>query len=562
MAEEAQPVRVLLLARAGEARQRLEAALSDAGVELLRAVDPVDGDAADAMALRPGAVLVALEPAIEDALERYDALLSDPGVLVMFDEAEVAARRDGWDAARWVRHLAAKLNGHADVLPPGAESEEAVLPEPGPLPARDFDPASIDIGAMAGAAQDLSADVPRLLDFDMHAPDDEADAGDGWDGMLPESPESPDAPDTAGRSSLSGLLAAENIDWSSSSADELSLAEDPGLAELVASVAGHQRGNDDGDEGTGRGDEDRQDAAAAAGFDATVEGGLSLAFDDAFLVDTDGSGTMPAGASDAVEPARDPLTLGDGFSLADDDAPLATRVTSAAIDLDALESRFEGLSLAGDEDGPIAPRPASDAPAVDLDALSARLDGLSLADPESYGHGQLRGAVVVEAGIGGPDAVRQLLGGLGADFARAVLVRLQLDGGRYERLVQQMQRASVLPVQLAEPGQAAEAATVYFLPPGITVAEDRAQLRFADSGGTGASGYDAMPAADSALVFLSGADIDRVERALAMADAGALVLAQAPESCYDAAAVTSLVGRGAVSAEPGDLAQALIDRWP
>ena len=494
----AEPVRVLLLARAGEARQRLEAALSDAGAELLRAVDPVDGDAADDIALRPGAVLVALEPAIEDTLERYDALLTDPDVLVMFDEADVAARREGWDAARWVRHLAAKLNGHADVLPPGAESEDAGLPEPGPLPVRDFDPESIDIGAMAGTARDLSAEVPRTLDFDMHA----GDAG-GSDGGIPDDV-MPDLPEEGGegpRPGLPGLVAAEDMDWSASGTDDLSFDDDAGPAGLLA--------------GTG-----------------------------------------------VPEPERDPLTFGDSLSLADDDAPLATRDTSADIDLDAFESRLGGLSLAGDDDGPVVPRPAPGAPTLDLDALSARFEGLSLADPESYGHGKVLGAVVVEAGIGGPDAVRQLLGGLVADFARPVLVRLQLDGGRYERLVQQMQRASVLPVRLAEVDGVAEAATVHFLPPGVTVVEDRALLRFVDAGEAAASGYEALPAGDSALVFLSGADIDRVERAVAMADAGALVLAQAPESCYDAAAVTALVGRGAVSAEPGDLAQALIDRWP
>lgn len=549
MGDGGQPVRVLLLARAGEARQRLEAALADAGAELLRAVDPVDGDAADDIALRPAAVLVALEPAIEDALERYDALLSDPGVLVMFDEAEVAARRDGWDAARWVRHLAAKLNGHADVLPPGAESEDAGLPEPGPLPSRDFDPGSIDIGAMAGTAQDLSADVPRSLDFDMHAADD--GGSDDWDGVMPEAADAPGPQDSAGPAAFPGLVAAEDMDWSSSGGDELSLADDAGLAELLATAAGH--GEDD--------NEDREGSEQHAHVAGDVENRLSLAFDDHDHAGGRDASAAPAAGTDAPEPARDPLSLGDGLSLADDDAPLATRDTTGGIDLDAMESRLGGLSLA-DDDEPIAARPAASGPAMDLDALSARLDGLTLADPESYGHGQLRGAVVVEAGIGGPDAVRQLLGGLGADFARAVLVRLQLDGGRYERLVQQMQRASVLPVQLAEPGQAAEAATVYFLPPGITVVEDRALLRFADAGDAGAIGYDALPAGDSALVFLSGADSDRVERALSMAGAGALVLAQAPESCYDAAAVTALVGRGAVSAEPGDLAQALIDRWP
>jgi hypothetical protein len=39
---------------------------------------------------------------------------------VIFDEAELAARREGWDAARWVRHLSAKLHRHDDVLPPGS----------------------------------------------------------------------------------------------------------------------------------------------------------------------------------------------------------------------------------------------------------------------------------------------------------------------------------------------------------------------------------------------------------------------------------------------------------
>lgn len=485
-----QSVRVLLLAREGEARLRLEAALADAGAELLGAVDPATADPGDVLALRPAAVLVALEPAIEDALERYDALLSDPAVLVMFDEADVAARRDGWDAARWVRHLAAKLHGHGDVLPPGGESEDTVHPVPGGLPERAFDPDSIDIGAMADAAQDLAADVPRADDFD----------------ALPE-----DRP-----AGFSGLVAAEDMDWSSAGGDELSLADDPALAELIASAPASG-------EGIGR-DADRADDSVSGldGGSTFDTAGLSLA------EETD----APSGdetRADSSAPARDPLSLGDGLSLADDDAPLATREPVGTIDLDALGSR---------------------------------LDGISLADPDSYGHGQLRGAVVVEAGLGGPDAVRQLLGGLAEDFARTVLVRLQLDGGRYERLVQQMQRASALPVALAESGHLAEAGTVYFLPPGVTIVDDRARLRFADAGGDQATGYDALPATDSALVFLSGASVERVERAAAMAAAGALVLAQAPGSCYDGAAVTALVAQGAVSAEPGDLAQALIDRWP
>src|SRR5690606_28501649 len=271
------------------------------------------------------------------------ALLSDPAVLVMFDEADVAARRDGWDAARWVRHLAAKLHGHGDVLPPGGESEDTVHPVPGGLPERAFDPESIDIGAMADAAQDLAADVPRADDFD----------------ALPE-----DRP-----AGFSGLVAAEDMDWSSAGGDELSLADDPALAELIASA--HASG-----EGIGR------DADGADDSVSGLDGGST--FDTAGLPLAEES-DAPSGdktRADSSAPARDPLSLGDGLSLADDDAPLATREPVGTIDLDALGSR---------------------------------LDGISLADPDSYGHGQLRGAVVVEAGLGGPDAVRQLLGGLVED---------------------------------------------------------------------------------------------------------------------------------------------------
>ncbi|MGY1459719.1 MULTISPECIES: chemotaxis protein CheB [unclassified Luteimonas] len=512
MAEQGATVRVLLLARAGEARQRLEAALAEAGAELVAAVDPVDGDSAAAIALAPAAVLVALEPSIEDSLERYDSLLSDPGVLVMFDEAEVAAQRDGWDAARWVRHLAAKLNGHEDVLPPGADADDAIHPAPGPLPEREFDPASVDIGALTGAAHDLAAEVPRAEAFDPPL------AGEA------------DAP-AAG---FAGLVSVEDMDWSSSSeAYEAPLAEDPDLVRLIASA--------DEARSLNAGADDMHAAAGIDGAEAVDADAASVS--DAFELDisdewsagdvpggvADDDAAVVAGGEDDAPPAIDPLSLGDGLSLADDDAPIATR--------------------------------APDAPAIDLDALASRLDGLSLADPDSYGHGVLRGAVVVEAGLGGPDAVRQLIGGLDAGFARAVLVRLQLDGGRYERLVQQMQRATSLPVALAEPGGSAEPGTVYFLAPDTVVVQDRARMVFATAEDDGDS-YGALPAADSAVIFLSGAQVARVDEAMALATAGALVLAQAPDSCYDSTAVGALVGRGADAAQPGDLATALLDRWP
>ena len=122
---------VALLARAGDARDRLRQALDQAGARVVLEEDPGMLDAATLAAAQPQAVLVALEPTVEDALVVLEPALEAPGLLVIFDEAELAARRDGWEAQRWVRHLAAKLHGHADVLPPGCEQDDVVDLQPG-----------------------------------------------------------------------------------------------------------------------------------------------------------------------------------------------------------------------------------------------------------------------------------------------------------------------------------------------------------------------------------------------------------------------------------------------
>ncbi len=114
--------RVALLAREGKAREQLRGALVSAGAQIALESNPNVLDVQVLSASRPHAVLVALEPAIEDALLRLDPVLSDPGLTLIYDEVDLASSREGWDAQRWSRHLSAKLHGHGDVLPPGAEA--------------------------------------------------------------------------------------------------------------------------------------------------------------------------------------------------------------------------------------------------------------------------------------------------------------------------------------------------------------------------------------------------------------------------------------------------------
>jgi chemosensory pili system protein ChpB (putative protein-glutamate methylesterase) len=518
---EADPIRVVLLARAGEARDRLGAALADAGAELVLAADPLSTDPRDVAQARPGAVVVALEPAVEDALERFEDVLSDPAVTVLFEEAELAARRAGWDAARWVRHLSAKLRRHDDVLPPGREDERDWQPTPGPLPERaDL---ALDLDSIAGEARTRADAVPRDENLDTAlAPlaftDDldsavfDADAGD--DHAVP-----------AARTEFDAVALVD--------ADA-----------LFASLAAR---SDDGEQDDTSGDEAAA-APPAAGRDWS-DSTLSLAADD--------DAAAPLAASGATQAPNDwsdgGLTLAD----ADDATPLAV----ANGEHSEADWSDGGLRLA-DDDAPM-PTVAADADArapERADALAERASSLSLVDTDSYGHGPARGAVLIEAGLGGPDAVRQLLAALPATFPRAVLVRLQLDGGRYDRLVAQMARIAKLPVALAEAGQLADAGTIYFLPGDLGLERHQGQLRFVAGA---ADVLDALPDEDSAHLFLSGSQPSLVDAALAHMQSGrGLIAAQAPDTCYDAVAASALIAHGVAADAPSALAERLAERWP
>lgn len=150
---------VALLGRAGLARDRLREALLLAGARVVLEADPGEMDAQALHGAGPVAVLVALEPAIEDALDALEPALSAPGLMLIFDEAELAAHREGWDAQRWIRHLAAKLQGHGEVLPPGAESDPLQLHE-APISTRT-DPVSALAASVVGAEPDPMADAAQ-----------------------------------------------------------------------------------------------------------------------------------------------------------------------------------------------------------------------------------------------------------------------------------------------------------------------------------------------------------------------------------------------------------------
>lgn len=422
---------VALLARPGAARERLREALSHADVQLVLEDDPNSLEPQVLQQARPQFVVIALEAAIEDALERLDAVLSAPGLTLVFDEAELAARRDGWEAQRWGRHLAAKLHGHQQVLPPGAEDEPSLQLEPGhpaPPPAPREEALQPHLDQALSWADDVPADGLYSPPAHLHEPIALEQALAALQPVVPEPLKAPPLP--------------------------------PAMAEPAA-------------------------AAPPVSFDHTA------------------------------------------WSLVDDvvDAP-------AAVGIAAVEA---------------AP------PSFDTDHLS--LVDLDAAAPV----GAQAGSLLVLAGIGGPDALRRLLGALPASLAVPVLVHMRLDGGRYGNLVKQMARVSPLPVQLAEAGQRAAAGEVHVLADDIGVQVAADGLHFiSDAQGISIA---ALPAEHTALALLSGADLGHVGPALDLAAAGAWVAGQVGEGCYDPAAATAVVAAGMVAGEPQELAQAIAARW-
>lgn len=578
--------RVALLARAGAACDNIDAALRRAGAEVVLVADPVQSGPEALRAALPEAILVALDPAIEDAIERYDDVLADPAYLVIFEEAEQAAQRTGWDAARWLRHLSAKLHRHHDVLPAGAGVEEELHPVPGPMPGPasevDYENAIV---AFTGEARQLADVVPADSGLDGLSGSDEAGLEADASTFAFELEGADDASAAAPSLEFDGLTledGGQGIDASVALADEEAALDgvELSLADFILEAGSHLELAPDGEAGDPGSPASLADALQFAADGAADAGDIDafdgMAFDaerfqrlgqaegvpagiEEFLAaqiqraprDADAeSGEAPAAESAPAPKALESFDL-SALSLADDDAaPLSADRPKATASFD-----LSALSLADEDAAPLRvdrPKAAS----LDLDALGS---GLSLADPDSYGHGPLRGLILIEAGLGGPDAVRQLLAAIPEALPRPILIHLPLEGGRYDRLVKQMTRATAAPVCVATANAEAEPGSIYFVPPELGLKTVGASWIFDAS--TAFDPARDLPPEDSAVLVLSGAERARIAGLVGGGWDG-LLLGQTPdEGCYDPVAAQAAISAGAAHGTPAELAARLIQRW-
>jgi len=118
-------VAVALLYQTRELERHLRDALSSLGTPIVyeAAADDLDAAALESSGAR--VVVVNLDPAVESHLDEVYGLLENDRYNVVFNDAQVSSSLSGWDQARWVRHLAAKILG-ADIDPPRPEGAEAI----------------------------------------------------------------------------------------------------------------------------------------------------------------------------------------------------------------------------------------------------------------------------------------------------------------------------------------------------------------------------------------------------------------------------------------------------
>ena len=475
-------VRVALLARAGKARDQLRTALDEAGANVVAEGDPLQLEPSEVAAAQPNYYLVSLEPAIEAALERFDDLLAAPGIEVMFDDAEVTSKLDGWDLNRWARHLASKMLGRQGLPPapadspawPDGELSETNAP---PTPAQLMD---------AERLEDYTTDTAALAD------------------SVPMSA-SLATPDM-------GLDMDMDLDLSSFGSDIAALSAQPTTAETSQAID------------AGFGDLDFDESVSFSSFTPAEPVAGDLDADVAEL----------AAQLEAFD-KRDHVAA---VAVA---APLALEeemIEAVAVVAPPATSSFDFGNLA------LAPM-ENDAPAAAATS-SAASAGM--------------GAVVILAGLGGPDAVRQLLSSLPESLSVPVLLYQHLEVGKHERLVEQLAKISKLPVVLAREGGAPEGGKVTLLPAGLSVHASEGSLSFAT--GTLASLLWAVSASESMVIVLSGADVQLVPAILAVRDGGGVVLAQDPEVCFDSAAADAVQRQGAPVYPALGLARQIAARWP
>jgi len=457
-------------------------------------------------------LVVNLDEEAADELDRLYDVIDGDRPRVVFNDAAASRGLDGWDRARWARHLAVKVMAQGDLDPPRPQDAPAVpevqepvavetvdappvfvaddIPLPDGATTEPFEPEPIEPEAMTpqvveateAQSETLAAELEALLATDEPAPTEE----DG--GLL---------------STLHAMEEPLHVDDFAAMKD-LPLAEDD-FGSLKFTAEDELPPLHDGNFASFGSEAPVAESEFGSGlkFDADAE--LPPLHDGTFGMDTLSTQGPAPFESPAEEPARAmPSFQLDHLALAplDDSFMPAASETKEASSSSMLGSA-SSWSLVDEGQAPAAPvEPVAEAKAFGIEKLSAadylapeggeehasviepgmKLELVSMEEalaPKEYegGHemvlGDLDSAIsrllVLGAAADSLEAVCSFLSMLPPDLRAAVLHVQHLGGKSMEALSDTLTRHSELPVRVAAPGVRARIGEVLVVPDGQQV---------------------------------------------------------------------------------------------
>jgi len=581
---------VALLFDDAELGGQLRAALSERGASIVHEGTLAGLDRARLLEAGASVVVVNLDDEADDeALDRLYAMLDGDRPRVVFNDAQASRGLDGWDRARWARHLAVKVMAEGDIDPPRpgqAHRTDAAAARQVAETAAAYATPAVAEETVPAAAVPVEATSPAF----------DAVVGEVAAPVLDDA----DSQHTVAESEtlaaeLEALLAAGEQQVDEQPVDEQPVDEQPAAAADVAFDADTLPPLYDGDFSAplaATGDADPvvadvdgtvaidpepalADLAATAGTHAESAPATVPAFDLGHLSLLANDDDAPPLAS-APGRVGGPAPAAPAWDLLDQDAP----VVEAPVRHDASDFGIEKVSAAdflapdagaGHEASPIEP------------GLSLELVSIEEAiapqhyEPNEFVLDELGSAlsrlVVLGATTEGTESVCRFLSALPAGLRAAVLHTQHLAGKPADGLVEYLAQHCALPVRLAESGLRARIGEVLVVPSDQQVRLLRdGSIELQPVGGVSA----AMPSIDAsftmaasvfgrdavAIVF-AGSSTDAVGGCQAIHDRGGKVWVETSSGEHFADMVSGVMAEhlSQFSGTPQELAARLVEEF-
>jgi chemotaxis response regulator CheB len=492
-------------------------------------------------------LVVNLDEEADDELDRLYDVIDGDRPRVVFNDAQASRRLDGWDRARWARHLAVKVMAQGDLDPPRPQ-DAPVVPE---VAASEFAPA---VAEVPEPIAEFEPEIEPLPDFSEARPEP-AVALEG--GAVSATSETLAA-------ELEALLAADEPQAAEDDFGSLKFVDADDLPPLHD---GHFGGVDTLATQGPAPVEAEPEMPLPRAMPSFQLDHLSLSpLDDTFL---------PSPADESVAKGSSSLMgLASGWSLVEEDEAPAVAVEAKSGDFGVEKlSALDFLAPEGGNEEESFVKPGMTLELVSIEEAIA---------PKAYegGHemvlADLDGAIsrmlVVGAANDSTDAVCSFLSRLPMDLRATVLHVQHLGGKSAETLVDQMAGHCGLPVKVASHGARARMGEVLVVPAGhqARVQRDgRVELQPLDGqDGRGSSPIDAsftMAAnvfgRNALAIVFAGQANDALGGSQAIYDRGGQVWVEASEESHFPDMVHGIEAErlNSYSGTPAELAARLVE---